>query len=328
MSWPGGAALERAWGEWRPHLVHAATPGGLGVAARSAARRMRIPFVTSYHTSFSAYADFYRVRWLAGPLWSYLRWFHNSGLRTWCPTRAIASDLESRKFARTGIWGRGVDTAAFHPDFRSMPFRRELGIADHEFLVTYVGRLAREKGLEPLLVDLHHIVGTGSGEIRLMLVGDGPFEAEARSVAPPGTVFTGSLSGHGLAAAFASSDLFVFPSVTDTFGNVILDAMASGVPVLAADVPVTEELLGATGGFRYRAGASVSAEVTRIAADSGGRAEAARVALGLARSRTWTAVFDRLFAEYRELARSGVTSASPSIPTTSIPAHPGFVAHS
>jgi glycosyltransferase involved in cell wall biosynthesis len=326
MAWPGGRAMSHAWESWRPDLVHAATPFGLGLAARSAARQLRIPFVTSYHTSLNAYAEFYRLGWLSRPGWSFLRWFHNSGLRTWCPTLAIASDLAARGFADTALWGRGVDPVAFNPGFRSLAFRREHGIADHEVLVAYVGRLAREKGLEPLVVAMHSAIARSMVPMRLILVGDGPFEGAARALAPAGTVFTGTLTGHALSTAFASADIFAFPSTTDTFGNVVLEAMASGVPVLAADCAVTREVLGADGGFYFDPGQQPSDHLVRLAADPEARQHASRVATQRAAGRSWDAVFGRLFTEYLELARMGHPSATPAGSTSRLVGSPDFVA--
>ncbi len=299
LSWPGAAALRDEWKEWRPGLVHAATPFGIGLAARSAARSLALPFATSYHTSLSQYAAFYGLGWASKPGWSFLRHFHNSGSRTWCPTRAVAAELESYAFTGTAVWGRGVDATAFSPAWRSMEYRRSFGIRDDEFLLLYVGRLAKEKGLDRLLAAARQLERSGQG-VRLMLVGDGPYEAACREGAPAGTIFTGTLSGHELSTAFASGDLFVFPSTTDTFGNVLLEAMASGVPVLAADCAVARERVSEGRGRVF------DAKSTTALADKLRSVMAAPEALLLMRERalahaeecTWPRVFDALFTDY------------------------------
>ena len=119
LAWPSRPRVRRELAAWRPSLTHAATPFGVGLAGRAAARRLGVPFVTSYHTSLSEYARFYRLGVISGPGWSFLRWFHNGGRRTFVPTRAIADDLARRGFERLAIWSRGVDTQRFNPRWRS-----------------------------------------------------------------------------------------------------------------------------------------------------------------------------------------------------------------
>ncbi|MBL8961746.1 MAG: glycosyltransferase family 1 protein [Gemmatimonadetes bacterium] len=305
LSWPGAARLTSLWQGWRPDLVHAATPFGVGLAARAAARALDIPFATSYHTSLSQYAAFYRLGFLTQPGWAFLRWFHNSGLRTWCPTASIARDLEDRGFQRTAVWSRGVDAVAFSPTWRSAAFRREHGVGEGDLLVAYVGRIAREKGIDALMEGMHLAVRARDVSVRLMMVGDGPYEVEARAAAPPSTIFTGTLSGHALSTAFASADVFVFPSLTDTFGNVVLEAMSSGVPVLGADCPVTRELLGKGAGLLFREPSDLAAELVRLARSASERSAMAVRGRLQAETRTWDAVFDGLFGEYLELAGRG-----------------------
>ncbi|MBK8248614.1 MAG: glycosyltransferase family 1 protein [Gemmatimonadetes bacterium] len=305
MSWPGASRLTTLWEGWRPDLVHAATPFGVGLAARAAARNLDIPFVTSYHTSLSQYAAFYRLGFLTRPGWAFLRWFHNSGLRTWCPTAAIARELSAGGFDRTAVWSRGVDAATFSPVWRSPAFRRDLGVRDGDLLVAYVGRIAREKGIDSLMQGMRQAIRTHDVSLRLMMVGDGPYEAEARAAAPPGTIFTGTLSGHELSTAFASADVFVFPSVTDTFGNVVLEAMASGVPVVGADCPVTRELVGKGAGPLFDDPTTLAAALIRLARSSSERSAMAARARQQAEARTWDAVFDGLFTEYLEISGRG-----------------------
>jgi glycosyltransferase involved in cell wall biosynthesis len=323
LAWPGVQPLLADWGQWDPHLVHAATPFGVGIAARAAALRLGIPFVTSYHTSLSDYAKFYRLGWLSRPGWTFLRWFHNRGRRTYCPTHAIADDLRARGFTGTCVWGRGVDTAAFAPEWRSLEFRRAYGVADAEFVVLYVGRLAREKGLDQLLAAMQQLRATGQGAVlRLVLVGDGPYEAACRAGAPSGTVFTGTLSGHDLSAAFASGDLFVFPSTTDTFGNVILEAMASGVPVLAADSRVSREQVGRGRGFLFDVSVpgGLAKAIGELMVSREARLLASRAALADVAARTWVRVFDGLFSDYLQVVR-GADQEHPGNETTHVGPH-------
>src|SRR5262249_45788740 len=240
---PRPARAVRELRAFAPTLIHAATPFGIGLSGRAAARRLGIPFVSSYHTSFSAYAHFYRLGLLSGPGWRFLRWFHNAGLRTYCPTRAVQRELRSHGLKRTRLWTRGVDARAFHPLHRSQEFRQQrLGAGADTVVVIYVGRLAPEKGLDVALEAMSAAARQEPRRFLFAFAGDGPYAAACRAKAPPGSVFLGRIEGETLSAFYASADLFVFPSTTDTFGNVLLEAMASRLPVVAADVPPSREL--------------------------------------------------------------------------------------
>ncbi len=307
---PRARDLERAMRCWGATLVHAATPFGMGLAARHAARRANIPFVTSYHTHFVAYAHFYQLGWLQHPGWRFLRWFHNGGERTYCPTAAVAGELESRGFERTAVWGRGVDASVFAPGHRTLDARRALGIGDHELLVLYVGRVAREKGLDDVFGAMRLLRALPDApSCRLLVVGDGPYLEPCRQREGDHVVFAGRRTGVELSQLFASADLFVFPSTTDTFGNVTLEAMASGLPVIAAESGVNRELVAEGAGSWYPAGVP-SALATHIA--RWGREPALRRRGGargrkLALGRSWEHIFDELFRDYRRvLAKDAV----------------------
>lgn len=300
---PDGAWATRELAAFRPTLVHAATPFGVGLGGRSAARRLGVPLVTSYHTSLSAYAKFYHLGALSAPGWAFLRWFHNSGRRTYCPTRAIERELVDHAFTGTRIWSRGIDAEHFSPSFRSAALRAELGVGDDTFLVTYIGRIALEKGLDTLVKGMREIVARAGGrKVAFALAGDGPYDEACRRDAPGGTRFTGMIAGDRLSAFYASGDLFVFPSVTDTFGNVLLEAMASGLPVLGADSGPTRELLGEGRGALFAAAdaGALAAGVLALADDPARRARMREAGLAYARARSWDAIFDDLVLDYRE----------------------------
>lgn len=305
---PGSRQIERAIRCWGATLVHAATPFGMGLAARGAAHRARIPFVTSYHTHFVAYAHFYQLGWLQHPGWRFLRWFHNGGQRTYCPTAAVAGELDAKGFERTAVWGRGVDASVFAPGHRTLEIRRALGIGDRELLVLYVGRVAREKGLDDVFEAMRLLRALPDApSCRLLVVGDGPYLEPCRRREGEHVVFAGRRTGVELSQIFASADLFVFPSTTDTFGNVTLEAMASGLPVIAADSGVNRELVAEGAGSWYRAG-TPSVLATHIA--RWGREPALRRRGGargreLASGRSWEHIFDELFRDYRRVLAEG-----------------------
>ena len=305
LAWPRQRVVRAALAAYAPTLVHSATEFGVGMAGRRAARDLGIPFVSSYHTSFAAYAEHYGLGLLARPGWHFLRWFHNGGLRTYCPTQAIVDEVDARGFERTAVWSRGVDGARFSPSFRSAQLRERLGATDDTLVLSYVGRLAAEKGLHVALDALAMVEQARPGQVRFLVVGDGPFESAVRARASRGTLLTGKLHGTALSEAFASGDVFLFPSTTDTFGNVMLEAMASGLPVIGADVGPIREQLRAGGGWLAAPGdaaAFARAIIALVDDRSRVRAEADR-ALTMAASKTWDAVWDLLLEDYLRLHR-------------------------
>jgi phosphatidylinositol alpha 1,6-mannosyltransferase len=300
LALPTPASVRRELEAYRPTLIHAASPFGLGLAARRGASALGIPFVSSYHTSWSEYTKFYGLGFLSNFAWRYLRWFHNSGDRTYAPTQAIRAELDSHGVRRTAIWSRGVDTLRFSPSVRSTALRARLGASDQTVICAYVGRLGAEKGLGVAMEGMQRVVARAGANVLCAVAGDGPYEAECRRLAPPGTVFMGRLPHRELSEFYASADVFIFPSATDTFGNVILEAMASGLPVVGADVGPTRELLGGTRGLVFAPGnaAKFADQVLTLVLDRARRVALAREALAFARTRTWGAIFDELFADY------------------------------
>lgn len=304
LALPSRHAMVRELARFRPTVVHAATPFGIGLAARAAARTLGVPFVTSYHTSFNEYARFYRLGALAAPGWSFLRWFHDSGRRTWVPTRAVRDELRMRDFQRLGVWGRGVDRTRFAPRFRSDTLRAALGAGPDDVLVACVGRVALEKGMDVLARAMHEARAmAGERRIVFAVAGDGPYLEACRAGAPRDATFTGALSGDALATFYASADLFVFPSATDTFGNVLLEAMASGLPILAVESGPTRELLATGAGVMVPAGDAreLARGIRALADDAGHRARLVAAGYVFARRCSWDAVFDELVDEYHEL---------------------------
>lgn len=288
---------------WEPTLAHVTTPFGVGLAGRHAARTLGIPLVSSYHTSFGEYLRHYGLQALDGIAWPFLRWFHDGGLRTLAPSRAVAAELRAQGFQRVGVWGRGVDPQRFHPRFRSATMRREMGAGPDDLVVAYVGRIAPEKGVRDALSAMREVTARRP-DVRFAIAGDGPDEAHCRRIAAPGTWFAGALHGERLAAFYASADAFVFPSTTETFGNVVLEAMASGLPVIAPDVGATLELADARSAALFRGGDATALRdaVLAVLADAPRRAALRDAGLAVAATRSWDAIWDGLLAEYRALS--------------------------
>jgi len=247
---------------FKPDIVHIATEGPLGWAALRAARKLGLPTVSSFHTLFPAYLHSYGVGLLTPLAWRYLRWLHNATAATFCPTPSIRALLLDQGFENVKIWGRGVDSQRFHPAKRDPELRRQLGFADDETVFLYAGRLAAEKNL-PMLAEA--IRQLDRQKARLLLVGDGPLRKQLESRRDPRLVFTGYQRGEQLARLYASADVMVFPSLTDTFGNVMLEAMASGLPALGFKVPGPRDVIldGATGELVEGVSARALAEAMR-----------------------------------------------------------------
>ena len=238
---PAAHRLRDAWSRWRPELVHIATEGPLGASALRVARELELAVTSDFRTNFQAYSAHYRLGWLRGAILAYLRRFHNRAGCTMVPTEALRAELQAAGFERTLVVARGVDTQLFDPARRSEGLRRHWGAEDGARVVLYVGRLAAEKNLDALL-QAFAAMRQIDARLRLVLVGDGPLRDTLRQRCPE-AVFAGQRSGADLAAHYASADLFLFPSLTETFGNVTPEAMASGLPVLAFDHAAAGQLI-------------------------------------------------------------------------------------
>lgn len=232
--------LRRIFQQIQPDVVHIATEGPLGWAALLAAGQLGLPVVSSYHTNFSQYMSSYRLGLIEGMVWRYLRWFHNRTACTFCPTASIRAILHERGFERVGIWGRGVDSHRFHPNKRDAAERCRLGIAPEDLVFVYCGRLAAEKNLPVLMNAFRRLQ---SAQARLLLIGDGPLRDKLAAEADTRVIFTGYRQGEELARLYAAADVMAFPSLTETFGNVMLEAMASGLPVIGFQVPGPKDIV-------------------------------------------------------------------------------------
>jgi glycosyltransferase involved in cell wall biosynthesis len=241
MGLPAGRALLRRWTLQRPDLVHIATEGPLGWSALRAALQLGLPVSSDFRTNFHAYSQHYGIGWLHRPIMAYLRRFHNRTQVTMVPTEALRQSLVDEGLHNVAVVARGVDTQQFTPDRRSDALRARWGAGPQTRVVACVGRLAPEKNLD-LLLRAFDAMRSRQPDCRLLLVGDGPLRAALQARCPQ-AVFAGNRAGDDLAAHYASADAFVFPSVTETFGNVTPEAMASGLPVLAYDYAAAGRLI-------------------------------------------------------------------------------------
>jgi glycosyltransferase involved in cell wall biosynthesis len=233
MGLPSRGALLQSWRENRPDVVHIATEGPLGSSALAAARAMGIPVATDFHTNFHAYSGHYGFPWLERAVAAYLRRFHNRADCTMVPTDEMAQDLARLGFERLRVVGRGVNSAVFSPARRRPELRAKWGASEDTPVALCVSRFAPEKNF-PLVLDAYRAMRAVRPETQLVLVGDGPMMEELKRE-NLGCVVAGRLVNGELSAHYASADIFLFPSTSETFGNVTMEAMASGLAVVAYD---------------------------------------------------------------------------------------------
>lgn len=241
MGLPAKKALIKLWTMQRPDLVHIATEGPLGWSALQAARKLKLPVSTDFRTNFDAYSRHYRLGWLQKPISAYLRKFHNLAGCTTVPTAALHATLTANRFERLHVVARGVDVARFQPERRRMALRSAWGVGEQGHVALYVGRLAPEKNLG-LLARAFNAMKAANPDVVLVAVGDGPARADFQAACPQ-ALLVGSQTGEALAAHYASADSFVFPSLTETYGNVTPEALASGLALLAFDHAAAADLV-------------------------------------------------------------------------------------
>src|SRR5215469_2022260 len=228
---PAARLLKQAWSHHPPTAVYVATEGPLGWSAVRTAHKVGIPSLSGFHTNFHSYCKHYRVGWLQQVALRYLRWFHNQTERTLVTNEELRAQLQQAGFANVSILERGVDAERFSPRHRSLELRRHWGLSEGDIALIYVGRIAAEKNLG-VAIDAYHAIKRSNEECKFVLVGDGPLRQSLQRDHPD-LIFAGMRMGDDLARHYASGDVFLFPSETETFGNVTLEAMASGLAVVA-----------------------------------------------------------------------------------------------
>lgn len=313
LPWPPRlfADLDR----FAPHLVQVAVPTPLGWAGIYYARSRGLPVVSSYHTHFTDYFAYYRLGFLRGAGWRLLRRFHNATDRTYAPSRDALRRLEAEGIQRLELWERGLDATRFNPRFAD-PLERARWADDGELLLLYVGRLVADKDLRVMAEALELARARGL-RARAVFAGDGPLRAEL-SRRLPLDHFPGFVHGPALSRLYASADLFVFPSPHETFGNVVLEAMASGLPVLAVDAGGPSDLVehGRSGRLVAPGDPRALAEaLARLAGDPGLRRSLAAHGLARAQRYHWREVHGRLRLSYQGLlktAKAGANALAPA----------------
>lgn len=309
---PMGRAARKQLEAFQPQVVWAVTEGLVGWQGRNWALRHRVPLVSSFCTDFPAYLADYGLRGLEGILWSLLRTFHRRSCVVFCPSQATRQQLREHGFRNPlRLWSRGVDTDVFSPAFRDRELRRSLlGREEDEeggIVLLYAGRLAAEKRLEVLLESFRVVRRRWGSKVVLALAGDGPARPSLERGAGEGVIFLGYRRGEALSRVYASADVFVFPSDTETFGNVALEAMASGLPVVAARKGGVLDIVipNRTGVLVPPRDAVALAEaVLELLNKPAQRARLALEARALAGERSWDTILDLFLQDLSWVVRS------------------------
>ena len=306
---PAHRLLANLWRKDRPDVVQVVTEGPLGASAVGAARSLGIPVVSEFHTNFHAYSRHYGVGWLEKLVSLHLRRLHNRSSMTLVPSHTLANELQLEGYRNLRVVSRGVDTALFHPDRRCLQLRAEWEASDETPVIAYVGRLAPEKNL-PLVLKTFDAIHAHAPMAKLLLVGDGPSRRKLE-MSNPNIQFAGMRHGIDLARHYASADLFLFPSMTETYGNVTLEALASGLPVIAYRKAAAADLIR-PGENGMLADPGESAQFIRMALDFILRPQSMQRGRKLApqsvAARDWEQIHDQLVEAFR------AAIDSPSIP--------------
>ena len=301
ISAPG--RLERLWREERPDRVHIATEGPLGWSALATARRLGIPVGTGFHTNFHSYMRDYGMGWLAKPVAAYLRSFHNRAAYTMVPTRQMAEELAAMRFERLSVVGRGVNAQVFERGRRSRELRAMWGADEDTVVAICVSRFAHEKNFA-LVIQAYQAMRRIRPDAKLVLVGDGPLASELRKM-HVGQVIAGRKADAELSRYYASADVFLFPSMSETWGNVTLEAMASGLGIVAYDYAAAREVLlhGESALLApFGDAAAFIAQAETLARDPDLARRLGRAARTAAETRTWERIVQDFEAVLLDLA--------------------------
>jgi phosphatidylinositol alpha 1,6-mannosyltransferase len=288
---------------FRPTLFHVASPDPLGLAAVRLAKRWQLPCVASYHSRHDIYSHYYGVGFLARPWQHYLRWLYSTCAQLYAPSEEVVALLRADRIGRdVRLWTRGVDLGRFNPDRRSLAWRRAMGFADDDVVVAFISRLVAEKNIG-LVQEVLQLLERRGLPHRQLFVGEGPERARLQAKLP-NAVFTGFLDGDALATAYASADVFFFPSVTETFGIVTLEAMASGLPAVCANATGSASLVkpGETGYLVEESDRPGFADaIARLVSDPALRRRMGANAVARSRSYSWRRAMEMLEGYYYEV---------------------------
>lgn len=300
LAFPNILRIKSELEQFSPDVIHVATPFTVGLSGVYFSKKLNIPLVGSYHTDFNDYLQFYDLQFLSKLLWKYLRWFHSPCKKLFVPSRDTLEKLKRRGFTDLEIWPRGVDCELYNPFYDEASVRKRYTISN-KYILTYAGRLAPEKDLDTLMEIANSFPSEISKQVHWLIAGDGPLRESLQQKSPSNMTFTGYLQGERLAEVYSASDLFIFPSPTETFGNVVLEALASGTPVIAANSGgVTNIIKSGVTGYLCEAGnaAEFNNRIIQLLADDQMRIQMALQARKYALTQKWDQIFDSLISHY------------------------------
>jgi phosphatidylinositol alpha 1,6-mannosyltransferase len=298
VPWPG--IIRNMFDEFKPDVVHLVDPFCFGAASGAYASKMGIPVLASFHTHLPAYTRYYSFTFLTGILWFLCRRAYRHAMLTLVPAMAIGKELTGKGIGPIAVWPRGVDINLFNPARYNRDLRSQL-LGNRAFLVAYIGRIAREKNPDFIIRSMLPLKN-----VRLMMIGDGPLQQKlSREYAKQGILFKANLQGTELAEHYASSDLFVFASTTETYGQVLNEALASGLPVVYPSCTLLEEIYGPSGAAAsYQPGNEhlLRRIVRQLLNDDSKRNSMRNMARMYVLGRTWDKATEQLFDLYSKLA--------------------------
>lgn len=289
--------------EFNPDIIHIATPDILGYKGLKWAMDNEIPVVSSFHTHFTSYLKYYKLDLLESVGWMYLKWFYEKCEQVYVPSKSMIDELESKNIeGNFKVWARGVEVENFNPELRCESWRKEMGFQKHDIVVTFVSRLVWEKNLK-MYADVLNELQEKNPAIKALIVGDGPAREELKEMIP-NAAFAGFLKGNKLSVAYASSDIFFFPSESETFGNVTLEAMSSGLPCVVADAAGSKSLItDGENGFLAKADDKdlFKLRIEQLANDQSLRKEMGQVSTEKAKGYSWKVINEKLLSYYKDV---------------------------
>lgn len=294
--------IKRQIVEFKPDLIQVSLPDMVGSYILKFATKKNIPVVISYHTDFPSYLDYFHLRFLLKPGWKYLMWYCTKGDIVYVPTREVAGVLESKGIKNVRIWSRGIDRDMYNPEYRSKDLREKWGAQDGK-VILYSGRFVWYKDLDVFLKVYELFKKRDSANVSFVLVGDGPIKKNLKTRMPDAH-FPGYLYGKDLSRVYASADIFFFPSTTETFGNVVLEALSSGLPAVVSDVGGCKEVIQRSGGgliAEAKNPDSFYAHCQKLVEDEDLYDEMRRNGLRFAEEQSWDRINKKLIEEYRKL---------------------------
>lgn len=314
MAIPNPIQVNRSLKAFAPDLIHVATPFNLGLTGLHYARKHNVPIVASYHTHFDQYLAYYKLQWMEPMLWKYMLWFHQDCRKLYVPSESTLRHLRDKGLKHLEIWSRGVDTERFRPIVNRDQVWREYGVNPAKFILLFVGRLAPEKSVDILLQTFQSLPSGIRANAHLVIAGDGPLYQPLleKYGEQPAITFIGFKQGKSLSQLYAAADVFLFPSATETFGNVVLEAMASGTPVIGAAAGGVKDtvkhnesgLLCPPGGIAEFVNA-----VELLYHNEGCRVALSKAGRSYSLQQSWDGIFSRLYDSYLGVLDESASSA-------------------